>query len=520
MKKIKIFLLAVSACFLNITASNIENTDYVQILIYGQSLGMGWEATRAITTEPIDGNYMLGDSPLMRGWFSSSQQLKPLKATMWESGGEQPIVSCVNVFSELYRKNVNASQKFIGMIGGEGGQTIEKLSKECTNNGYYDSSFMKILNSTLGAIKTGETVSCPAIVYVQGEFNCSFDGWNKNQGLTPGTDGTVDKDEYKRLLMILKNNMQADIMQKYGQSKKPLFFIHQASGLYIKDKDMPITMAQLEFAQENDDVFMINPHYGMPDYYGGHLSTNGYRWFGESIAKVLYDTLVEEEPYSPTYPKNFTIEGNTITIDYHVPQPPLVIDTWTTGKVSYSGFSVYNNNSITILKSVEVKDGNKVVIVANKDLTGTDVEIVYAGSRVNGTGNIRDSYNQYTSKYTYFDDSADEKKESNTSTDEQGNPIYGKPYPMYNWSVGFYHKQAAGSSLESSQQHKGITIYPNPTRGVVNVMNKTEDGLISLFDNAGRLLKQTAESKFDISEFADGTYLVKVGEQTIKLVKN
>lgn len=519
MKRIKIFLVAIYCCFSNLLAGNIENTDYVQILIYGQSLGMGWEAPRAITTEAVEGNFMLGDSPLMRGWYATSQPLKPLVATVWDNGGEQPIVSCVNTFSELYRQNIKTDQKFIGMIGGEGGQTIEKLSKECTNNGYYYSSFVKILNSTLGTLKTGETVSCPAIIYMQGEFNCSFDGWNKNQGLTPGTDGTIDKDEYKRLLLILKNNMQSEIMEKYKQSQKPLFFIHQASGLYIKDKEMPITMAQYEFAEENEDVIMLNPHYALPDYYGGHLSTNGYRWFGDMTGKILYDVLVEDKTYNPVYPEKISVDGKVITIDCNVPQPPLVLDTWTTNKATYFGFSVYNNNSITIISNIEIKDGNKIVITANKDLTGTDIEIVYSGSRTNGTGNIRDSYEQ-TSKYTYFDDSADAKKETYTPTDQNGNKIYNKPYPMYNWMKGFYYKISGGSSLESLQQSKHLNVYPNPTNGIVNIENKDVNEVVSFFDNSGRLLKQIDESQTNISTFERGVYFVRGGEQIIKLIKN
>lgn len=99
-------------------SQSLENTDYVQILIYGQSLGMGWEAPRAITTDPIDGNYMLGDSPLVM-YNNQQTVLTPLVATVWKNGGEQPIVSCVNVFSDLYRKNVNANTKFIAMTEGD-----------------------------------------------------------------------------------------------------------------------------------------------------------------------------------------------------------------------------------------------------------------------------------------------------------------------------------------------------------------------------------------------------------------
>ncbi|MCD7972215.1 MAG: T9SS type A sorting domain-containing protein [Candidatus Azobacteroides sp.] len=499
-------------------AGNVEDTDYIQILFYEQSLGMGWEAPRVITTELVEGNYMLGDMPMIRSWFPGSTQLNPLVATLWESGGEQPVVSCTNVFSGLYRENVKAGQKFIGMFAGEGGQTIELFSKECTNNGFYEPTFIKLLDRTVSAMKDGETVSCPAIIYVQGEFNYNQPDWYEGKGLTPGTDGTTDKDEYKRLLLILKNNMQADIMEKYGQQNKPLFFLYQCSGAYLRDIDIPISMAQLEFARENDDVILLNPHYALPDYYGGHLSTNGYRWFGEMIGKTLYDVLVDEKMYRPVQPETFTLEGDKITIEYHVPAPPLVFDTWTTPKASYNGFSVYNDHTITVLKSVEIVDENKVVITANKDLTGKEVEIVYAGTRVTGTGNLRDSDDSYTSAYTYFDDSADEYKESYTPTDENGNKIYGQHYPMQNWSVGFYHKISGSSSVNTVQQNEKMTVFPNPAKDKIEIRNNKAEA-ISIFTLTGIEVLTTKENSVHISSLPDGIYLVKSGSEVCRIMK-
>ena len=519
MKKIKLFILFICLCSFKVGfATNIENTDYVQILIYCQSLGMGWEAPRAITTNAIEGNYMLSNSPLMRSNLPTPSTLSPLVATIWGSGGEQPIVSCVNAFSDMYRQNINPNQKFIGMTAGEGGRTIERLSKECTNNGYYETSFLKTLNGTLNAMKTGETVSCPAIVYMQGEYNCNELSWYLNQGLTPGTNGTTDKDEYKRLLLVLKNNMQNDIMQKYGQSKKPLFFIYQVSGAFIRDRDMPIAMAQYEFALENDDVIMLNPHYGLPDYGGGHLSTNGYRWYGEIIGNILYDVLAENKTYTTVHPTNFTINGNKLIIDYYVPEPPLVLNTWTNNKATDFGFSVYNNNSTTIIQGVEIVDGNKVVITTDKDLTGKEIEVVYAGNKTTGTGNVCDSYS-HISKYTFFDDSADTKKESYTPKDKVGNNIYGKNYPMQNWSVGFYYKFPTKTGLSDNHIGKRINVWPNPTTGIVNIENMSYDQSVSVFDYIGELLMQSKSSQLDLSSFTNGVYFVKTSNVVYKIIK-
>ncbi|RED95977.1 Ig-like domain-containing protein [Marinoscillum furvescens] len=414
-----------------------EDGEYQQIIFYGQSLSMGWEAPQAITTQPIDGNFMLGSSPLML-YSNQSPTLNPLVASRWQHGGEQPVVSCVNAFATRYRDHTNAQTKFIGMQAGEGGRTIERLSKECTNDGFYQSTFLKILDNTLAALEgSNATVQCPAIVYMQGEYNYKeVDA--SGQGLTPGTNGTTDKDEYKRLLLILKDNMQHDIMSTYGQTEKPIFFIYQTSGKYVSNEEQEISMAQYEFAQENSDVILLNPHYAMPDYNGGHLSTNGYRWYGEIVGNILYDVLVDQKEYKPVIPESFDISENTVAIQFHVPTPPLNFDTLLTPKVSNYGFLVTNKNQSTnLIEKVEIIGESQVKITCTENLSGS-IEISYAGKSVTGTGNLADSYSK-NALYTYFDDSSNAKKEDYTPKQANGAPLYGESYPLKNWGAAFYH---------------------------------------------------------------------------------
>lgn len=434
MRKIYLFtvLFLVTAQFTSMVA---QTTDYIQVVLYGQSLGLGWQSPRAITTVALDNNYMTGNN-VNTLYSTGNTTLNPLVAAKWKSGGEQPIVSCVNAYSEAYRTKNNTNQKFIAVSAGEGGRTIERLSKECTNNGYYDSTFIESLDNTLAAIN-GETVSCPAIIYMQGEYNAVANA-ARDQGLTPGTNGTQDKNEYKALLLTLKNNMQADIMSKYGQTEKPLFFIYQTSGGYVRIKELPIVMAQIEFSEENSDVVLLNPHYAMPDYTNGHLSTNGYRWFGELMSKSLIKELVDSTSAETLKPTNFNIDGKTITIDYNVPVLPMVLDTWTTPMQSNYGFVVYENSSEVVINSVQIINDNQVEITCDTDLV-SGVEIVYAGSTVNGSGNLRDS-DSTTSMYTYFDDSSDSLQESYTPTTQNGGSIYGESYGLQNWSNMFYYK--------------------------------------------------------------------------------
>ncbi len=516
--KTKQFLIL---CFLYIISTTvfsqsvIENTDYIQIISYGQSLGMGWQSPRAITTTAEPNTFMVGNNPLMQ-FNNGTTVLNPLIANTWNNGGEQPIVGCVNAFARVYRANVNPNQKFIGMSGGQGGQTIEKLSKECTNSGYYASTFTKTLNNTVTALQ-GKTVSCPAIIFMQGEYNCKSSS-ALDRGLTLGTNGTTDKDTYKALLLKLKNNMQADIMLKYGQKQKPLFFMYQVSGSYIPDRQMPIVMAQIEFANENPDVIIVNPHYAMPHYGGGHLSTNGYRWYGELMAKSLYEVLVNNSNFKPVYPTKISINSNTVTINFHVPAKPLVFDTWTTAKVANFGFNVYKDTIPVSLTKTEIVNDTTVVLTSSATLTG-QIEVNYCGVSSNGKGNLRDCDTGKTSIFTYFDDSTDALKESYTPTNQSGVKLYGSHYPLQNWSIGYYYKFNVGAAGITDVPFGKSKVYPNPGKNFVNInynLNGKDSGSVKVYNSIGKLMFQRNISasgnqlSINTKNFSAGSYFYNI----------
>ena len=66
-----------------------------------------------------------------------------------------------------------------------------------------------------------------------------------------------------------------------------------------------------------------------------------------------------------------------------------------------------------------------------------------------------------------------------------------------------------------------ITAYPNPTDGELKINSEgVEIGMIQVFDNFGKLVLETRENPFNISVLPSGIYLIKVNEQTTKVIKN
>ncbi len=437
---------------------------YQHFIIYGQSLSTGHQSYPALTTGSVHGNYMIGEQVWINQGNRNFTILNPLKSALAltekksplsKNGGiaECPIVAAVN---HLRLKIKDASVNYIATSTGVGGKTIEQLSKHCRNKNLYQEGFLKAAFAAPQiTVKERASVTCPLIIWMQGEYNYWAD---TTRGLMPSIPNTTKKDEYKALLLKLKEDMQNDVVSIYDQKHKPLFMTYQVGAQYTRGKTLEIGMAQLETANENDDVICAGPVYPMTDR-GGHLDANGYRWYGEMLAKAYYRTVIEGDPFIPLQPEELSRTANprVIKIRFMVPKMPLVLDNYTTEEIKDYGFAVYNDNVRQQIKEVKVVR-DCVYITCKKDLSGV-VEVTYAGAdEFKGHGNLRDS-DDYKAYYTYIDQdkknsdgtfvfARDKDKDGNYLSlrpnyeprDKSGNIIYDRPYPLYNFSVAFYYK--------------------------------------------------------------------------------
>lgn len=446
----KIVLLFLSLIF---SLLQLHAQPYQHLIIYGQSLSTGHQSYPVISEDAVSGNYMIGEQIWINNGNTVFNILNPLKGTIAKVSITQPKTRAGQAQAECplfgmanhLQQKTTSQYQFIATSTGTSGRTIEQLSKESQTTTHYN-DFLKSIQS---ASLLSDNIYCPALIWMQGEYNYTGTG----TGLINGSTPTMDKNEYKSLLIRLKNNMQSDVMAKYKQSEKPLFITYQAGVQYTRGKELTIGMAQLEASNEYEDIVCAGPVYPMTDR-GGHLDSNGYRWFGEMLAKVYYKTKILGEDFKPLYPKEITREadGKTLKILFHVPVPPLAFDELTVEKITDYGFEVYDNNIRKTISNISIQ-GDFVFITCSTDLTGV-TEIVYAGynASVRGHGNLRDS-DSYPAYYTYLD--LDRKvnnqfvyeRDASESTlrpayeprDAQG-IIYDKPYPLYNFSVAFYFK--------------------------------------------------------------------------------
>jgi hypothetical protein len=325
--------------------------------------------------------------------------------------------------------------------------------------------------------------------------------------------------------------MQTDVMNIYNQTTPPVFYTYQTGVQYTRGKSLEIGMAQLEASNEQSDIVCAGPVYPMTDY-GGHLDANGYRWYGEMLGKVYYKHKILGEDFKPLQPEKISRDPDNdrkIVIQFHVPHPPLVFDEKTVKKETNYGFEVYQRRKLS-LESVNIVNGNTVEIICSEALTGK-VEIIYAGQSTQGHGNLRDS-DDYPACFPYVN--IDEKDasgnyiypRSNDRTlrpsyepkDENGNVIYGKPYPLYNFSVAFYYALQEGENekeialkISTPKAHKNRIQILQYGKTLKVISTQGESPEVRIYDLAGRLIQNFGKqqhSNYLLPALSPGCYIV------------
>ncbi|NDP21144.1 MAG: T9SS type A sorting domain-containing protein [Paludibacter sp.] len=440
----------------------IHAQEYQHLIIYGQSLSVGHQSWPPLSTTPVNNNFMIGSQVWTNYDNPVTNVLNPLIANPAKAVETQPklrtssmMCECPLVSAANHIQLKTAGQyKFIASSCGTGGQSIEQLSKEYSS----PTDYANFTNAITYASSITSSIHCPAIFWMQGEDNYTKGSPTSTSGLTGGTC-TSDKARYKMLMLSLKNNMQNDIQLKYNQTDKPVFITYQVGKSFSKGKELNIGMAQLEAANEYDDIICAGPVYYLPDRWG-HLDANGYRWFGEILGKVYYKNQVLGEDFRPLQPKEIsrTIDPKVVKVKFLVPYLPLVLDEKLISKQPDFGFEIYLNGTKVALASVVV-NGDCIDLTSTIDLTG-DVEVVYAGINTSGKGNLRDSdpytsFTKYidldkkdgTGAYVYERSSGSLHPVSSEPVDGTGAPIYDQLYPLYNFSLAFYYKLKATDQI-------------------------------------------------------------------------
>jgi hypothetical protein len=265
-------------------------------------------------------------------------------------------------------------------VVGESGQGINVINKTATEvvNGtmtmgraYAATLFeANAINRLAGA--AGKTYGVGAIIITHGE--------------TDSGNATYEADLHK-----LWSDYNADLAAATMQTQKiPLLISQQNSVPSAANQASASTVAQWKGGVDYPgDLVCVGPKYQYPylmDASGYiHLNNDGYDQLGEKFGQVYFERVVAGHDWQPLQPISATIDGKVITVRFHVPVPPLVLDDSTTSPhpntpewVMGRGFEVRAASAPQTIDTVEIAGDDTVKITVRSDLTGNAVTVGYA----------------------------------------------------------------------------------------------------------------------------------------------
>ena len=503
----------------NVALQEPGKTDYCIIMMYGQSLSNGSENPAGFYDQPTDNCFMLGSNV----WNTTGTTLQALSCGGTKRGDgvctgtrQDTIISTVNAFVNMYKKERpwDKNTKFIACSLGVGGRTVAQLSGAARypycNEHHLDARVKPCFQAVKAiADNEGKTISLSAVFWKQGESDYgtghigkTYDEWKaaataQAQTAAYNMSMSGSKDAYYRGLTLLKEDIFALAKEIFGddQQNRPVFMPYSVCGTYINNAYMTINEATAQMADEQDDVVQVGPTYVTPDYNGGHLAMNGYRWFGEYCAKALYNVFLKGIDWHPLQPYNYEVQGNKIYIYMNTPVPPLRFDKYTLDNAyKTNGFTVRmgtveqldaaksmtsNSALIQTITDIAIVENCVVLTCGNIEEFEGAVEVTYAGQGQSGynghnqgAGNLRDSdtwqaLNEYRndagdhgSRTTFSNWSAATASESDKETLEEWSAE--KTY-SYGDKVLYEHSNGTTYRLTSNKDNNTGTPYSSGT---------------------------------------------------------
>jgi hypothetical protein len=218
------------------------------------------------------------------------------------------------------------------------------------------------------------------------------------------SDHIAGNTHYAADLTTWQSDYETDVKAATGQNEPvPMLHTQFSSWTKFSGTTSAVVGAQLDASvAKPDKIILVGPKYFLayaPD--GVHLSNAGYRHMGEYYAKVYRHAILEGQAWQPLRPTAAALSGTTVTVTFHVPVPPLVIDTALVTDPGHDGFE-YSDDSASPAKiaSVALDGATKVEIALDKAPTGAKKRIRYAwtgqlgagaGPKTGPRGNLRDS---------------------------------------------------------------------------------------------------------------------------------
>ncbi|MDF2698247.1 MAG: Endo,4-beta-xylanase precursor [Labilithrix sp.] len=277
----------------------------------------------------------------------------------------------------------------------------------------FEQAMMEVSAAKQIAAKANRSYVVRAVATIHGESDHYSYTEGSQEFPLAGSDGVAGKiQSYADALIEWQADYETGIKAITGQTVPVPLFVSQISG-WNDTQYSKVAEFQLDaHVRAPGKVVLIGPsyHLGLDQNDCRHFTSDGERRLGEYFAKVYARVIFEGRPWEPLRPKEVTRNGAVLTAKFHVPSPPLVIDTQRVTEAASYGF-VYTDSSAAppAIQSVAVTGPDTVTITLAAAPSGGNGRLTYAqnqqalsciGTPNGARGNLRDS-DATPSKYGY-----------------------------------------------------------------------------------------------------------------------
>ena len=337
----------------------------------GQSNIAGDQAKPPLSVAPTGwGNLMFARG--VATWIATDNPNTPENRA---SGGFQlvdlvaaSVETRANGFADAYKARITNTSRFspespglaeriLISFSGLGGRKLTELGPENdgasgrpgarTPGGHWPTLIDDIRRAKAAATAIGATYQLPAWIFDQGESEGDMTMYYSGDTLLPSD--LVASYTTKALAMVTEFDVTARNI--VGQTRPIPLFVTPAS------YNMLTSTAWQDVADASPLVFLVGPRYqmasaknasngltGSAQEWGDeiHYNADGQRWIGDMCAKVMYRVLNEGEDWQPLRVLSARkVDATHVDLTFHVPRPPLIIDTEFLAKARGYGISIY-----------------------------------------------------------------------------------------------------------------------------------------------------------------------------------
>lgn len=328
------------------------------ILGIGQSLAVGGYGTPVLSSSQPYTNLMF-DAPRAVTLTSTNALIEATDGIY----GETIASGMANLVTSLH-----ASHRALASIAGLGASAYVDLKQGTAT---YDAGLDQVTAGVARAVAMGLSYGVSAIANVHGE-----------------TDADINNVSYNDDLEEWQSDFETDIKAITGQSGTIPMLVSQCSSAGANN-DVPLAQLRAHVANPGK-IILVGPKYHLPTTDPGvddrHLSNEGYRQLGEDFAKVYKRAIIDGLTWEPLRPRQVSRVGAVITVQFHVPVAPLVLDTTLVTAQTDMGFAWSGSETIDDVSIVDPDNGTIEITLSGPE-TGT---LTYAQG-ASMKGNLRDS---------------------------------------------------------------------------------------------------------------------------------